>query len=96
MSSMIPADDWVDAMFKDAMEKFQNYFEEKEMSNLHVISAFQVRQAVDVVTDLIALNDPSDYLKREAMEVLESLKDSETIDSADYLKLNEENENENP
>jgi hypothetical protein len=59
------------------------------MSNLHILSTAELQHAIDVIEELSALTDPSDYLRDEATDVSEMLRALDTISTEAYLLINE-------
>ena len=58
------------------------------MNNMHFISTGEIESAVEIIQDLVALTDPSEYLRDEAKLVTDMLRDSDNIPMEAYLLLN--------
>ena len=59
------------------------------MNNMHFISTGELESAVEIIEDLVALTDPSEYLRDEAKLVIDMLQGGDKIPMEAYLKLNE-------
>lgn len=62
------------------------------MSRIHMISTQELRHAIEIIEDLAALADPSEYLKTEVTEVISMLKGLDSISAETYTHLNESKE----
>ena len=61
---------------------------DRNMSDINMISTLELQNAIEVIEDLVALTDPSDYLKIEAEGVIQTLKALDSITTEVYLLLN--------
>ena len=59
------------------------------MNNMHFVSTGEIEGAVEIIEDLVALTDPSEYLRDEAKLVIDMLRGGDNIPMETYLKLNE-------
>ena len=59
------------------------------MSNMYTLSQGEMDSAIEVIQDLMALADPSEYLKEEAELVIDMLRTVDSMPTEAYIKLNE-------
>jgi len=59
------------------------------MSNIYTLSQGEMDAAIEVIQDLMALADPSEYLKEEAELVIDMLRTVDSMPTEAYIKLNE-------
>ncbi len=59
-------------------------------NDMHFVSTCEIEGAIEIIQDLVALTDPSEYLRDEAKLVIDMLRDGEKIPMEDYLILKEQ------
>ena len=59
-------------------------------NDMHFVSTCEVEGAIEIIQDLVALTDPSEYLRDEAKLVIDMLRNGEKIPMEDYLQLKEQ------
>ena len=59
-------------------------------NDMQFVSTCEIEGAVEIIQDLVALTDPSEYLRDEALLVIDMLRNGEKIPMEDYLILKEQ------
>jgi len=61
-------------------------------SSLFLLSQYQLNSIIEVMEDLSSLNDPSTSLQKEVTDVIDGLRNSESILVSQYIAFNEQQE----
>jgi hypothetical protein len=69
-------------------EQTVQYRRSGTMSNICMLSTSELQQAIEVIQELVATDNPSEYLREEAQETIDMLTAVDTITVEAYLLLN--------
>ena len=58
-------------------------------NNMHFVSTCEIEGTIEIIEDLMALTEASEYLREEAKLVIDMLREGDSIPMEAYIKLNE-------